>query len=78
MKRLWSEKCIWLNFFNFLTSKRSDNFLKKCESFAKVRIFFVPFKKVLSFGNKNKIGFILYFPHLIVPLHSQIKKVTIR
>lgn len=39
---------------------------------------FVPFKKVLSFGNKNKIGFILYFPHLIVPLHPQIKKVTIR
>ena len=32
----------------------------------------VPFKKVLSFGNKNKIGFILYFPHLIVPLHPQI------
>ena len=41
-------------------------------------VFFVPFKKVLSFGNKNKIGFILYFPHLIVPLHPQIKKVTIR
>jgi len=32
--------------------------------------------KVLSFENKNKCGFILYFAHLFVPL--TLKKVEIR
>ena len=33
-------------------------------------IFFIPLAlpKVLPFGNKNKLGFILYFAHLFVPL----------
>ena len=34
-------------------------------------LYISPLEKVLSFENKNKFGFILYFAHLFVPLHPK-------